>query len=143
MICRDMVESDLIEVVAMEEEIFPQPWTREDFLHSIIMDTDIYLVVEENNEIIGYCGLWGVAGEGQINNVAVKEGYQSQGIGFYMLSQLISKGKRKGLKSFTLEVRESNKKAIALYEKLNFEISGIRKEFYNKPEENALIMWLR
>lgn len=143
MICRDMEERDLLEIVAIEEENFSQPWTREDFLHSIKKDSDIYLVIEENNEILGYCGLWGVAGEGQINNVAVKKSYQSKGIGLYMMSQLISTGKSQGLQAFTLEVRESNEKAIALYQKLNFEICGIRRGFYDKPKENALIMWLR
>ena len=60
-----------------------------------------------------------------------------------MLQELIAIGKNDGLSQYTLEVRVSNKKAIRLYEKLGFEEEGIRKEFYDKPVEDASIMWLR
>ncbi|WP_339366100.1 GNAT family N-acetyltransferase, partial [Vallitalea maricola] len=54
---------------------------------------------------------------------------------------LIYEGKKQGIISFTLEVRVSNKNAIKLYEKLGFKIAGLRKNFYDKPKEDAYIMW--
>ena len=105
---------------------------------------NIYLVAEnDQHEVVGYCGIWGVLDEGQITNVAVREEDQGKGIGYEMLQELIEIGKNEGLSQYTLEVRVSNKKAIRLYEKLGFEEEGIRKEFYDKPVEDASIMWLR
>lgn len=143
MLIRNMSENDLPQVHEMECDIFSKPWTKEDFKNSIQNRQNIYLVVEENNEVVAYCGLWGVAGEGQINNVAVKKTLRGRGIGFSMLSDLIEQGKKQGLEAFTLEVRVSNKSAIALYHKLGFKDAGVRKNFYEEPKEDALIMWLQ
>ncbi|QHQ59922.1 ribosomal protein S18-alanine N-acetyltransferase [Anaerocolumna sedimenticola] len=143
MLIREMQEKDLLRVHEMECSIFSKPWTVNDFKNSIQNRQNIYLVVEEEDQIIAYCGLWGVAGEGQINNVAVKKSLRGRGIGHAMLSALIGQGKKKGLGAFTLEVRVSNESAIALYHKLDFKDAGIRKNFYEEPTEDALIMWLQ
>ena len=143
MLIREMQEKDLLMVHEMECSIFTKPWTADDFKKSFQNHQNIYLVVEEEDQIIAYCGLWGVAGEGQINNVAVKKEIRGCGIGYAMLSVLIKKGKEDGLDAFTLEVRVSNEAAITLYHKLGFKDSGIRKNFYEEPAEDALIMWLR
>mgnify|MGYP000936757697 CR=1 FL=1 len=139
---RPMVEEDIPYVHEIECKIFSMPWSQEDFRKSLQDNNNIYLVVEEDAKIIAYCGLWGVAGEGQINNVAVDPSYRNQGIGKLMLQALIDMGRSKELTSFTLEVRVSNRPAIALYHKLGFEDAGIRKGFYDAPKEDALIMWL-
>ncbi|WMJ85899.1 ribosomal protein S18-alanine N-acetyltransferase [Anaerocolumna sp. MB42-C2] len=143
MLIREMQEKDLLIVHEMECSIFSKPWTVDDFKNSIQNRQNIYLVVEEEGQIIAYCGLWGVAGEGQINNVAVKKEIRDHGIGYAMLSALIEKGKKNGIDAFTLEVRVSNEAAITLYHKLDFKDAGIRKNFYEEPTEDALIMWLR
>lgn len=143
MIIRHMKETDLPAVYDIEYSIFSMPWTIKDFQDSLKDENNLYLVVEEKDEIVAYCGLWGVAGEGQINNVAVKENYRRFGIAYAMLKELIEGGKKKGLTDFTLEVRVSNLPAITLYHKLGFEDAGIRKKFYEAPTEDALIMWLR
>ena len=143
MIIRNMLETDLSAVHEMECCIFSKPWSMNDFRESIKEEQNLYLVVEEKDEITAYCGLWGVAGEGQINNVAVKKDLRGRGIAYAMLRDLIERGKEQGLTSFTLEVRMSNLPAITLYHKLGFEDAGIRKNFYEAPAEDALIMWLR
>lgn len=143
MIIRNMLETDLSAVHEMECCIFSKPWSMSDFSESIKEEQNLYLVVEENHEIAAYCGLWGVAGEGQINNVAVNETLRGRGIAYAMLKELIERGKEKGLTAFTLEVRVSNLPAITLYHKLGFEDAGVRKNFYEAPAEDALIMWLR
>ena len=141
---RLMVEEDLDAVSDIENQLFSKPWTKQDFLNSMENMHNIYIVAEnDQKEIVGYCGVWGVVDEGQITNVAVKESEQGKGIGYALLSKLIEIGKEEGLLEFTLEVRVSNEKGIGLYKKLGFVEEGIRKNFYEAPVEDALIMWLR
>lgn len=139
---RKMMEADLVEVCKIEQETFSQPWCREDFLSALRNQSNDYLVAVSEQEIIGYCGYWGIAGEGDIYNVAVKTEKRGQKVGYYMLEELIKCAKSRGIASLTLEVRESNEAAIRLYRSLGFEQSAIRKDFYTKPKENAVIMWL-
>lgn len=142
MIIRRMYEQDLLRVVEIEDSIFSRPWTKKDFSDSIADSNNIYLVVEEQGAIVAYCGLWGVAGEGQINNVAVIKSYRGRGIARDMMKSLLEMGRKHGIEAFTLEVRVSNQPAIALYHRLGFKDSGIRRNFYEAPDEDALIMWL-
>lgn len=138
---RKMEEKDIGQIAEIEKRIFSRPWLRKDFFDSLQNPNHLYAVAEEQNKIFGYCGLWNVVGEGQITNVAVIEEARQKGIGYGMLSYLIDWGKEEKIQAYTLEVRESNIKAIRLYEKLGFRIEGIRKNFYDLPEENAIIMW--
>lgn len=138
---RRMEEKDLDQVVVIEKDTFSMPWSREDFLSSINHPSHIYVVASQDNVIYGYCGMWGIVGEGQINNVAVKKEFQGKGIGLSLVQFLLEEGYKQGLEVFTLEVRESNLSAIHVYEKVGFENVGIRKNFYDKPKENAVIMW--
>ena len=138
---RAMQEEDLEQVCAIECDNFTMPWSRESFLDSIHNSNYIYLVAEQKQKIVGYCGIWGIVGEGQITNVSVKKTFQRQGVANTLLGACLEKGNEMGLASYTLEVRESNCGAIALYEKLGFQQVGIRKNFYDKPKEHAIIMW--
>lgn len=142
MLVRYMNEEDLGDVHTIEDSIFSQPWKIEDFRQSLYNPNNLYLVVEEQDVILGYCGLWGVVGEGQITNVAVAKQYRGRHVAEVMLTKLIELGRKQGLEAFTLEVRESNRAAITLYHKLGFKDAGVRKNFYEAPVENALIMWL-
>lgn len=141
---RLMTEEDVDSVVQIEQQLFSKPWTKQDFMNSMSDRHNIYVVAEdEKQEVIGYCGIWGVLDEGQITNVAVRPDAQGQGIGYEMLSELLRIGKNEGLQQYTLEVRVSNSRAISLYKRLGFEEEGIRKNFYEKPVEDGIIMWLR
>lgn len=142
MVVRKMEEKDINKVCIIEQQNFSHPWKFRDFLNSCTNDENLYLVAAEKDEVVGYCGLWGVSGEGQINNVSVQDTYQNRGIGYMMLSGLIKEGMRMGLEAFTLEARVSNTAAIKLYHKLGFQDAGIRKGFYDSPKEDAVIMWL-
>lgn len=99
------------------------------------------MVVEIDGEIIAYAGLWKIFDEGHITNIAVKDSYRNKGVGKGLMSSLLTNTAKIGIDSFTLEVRRSNIGAIKLYESLGFEVAGIRKNFYDKPNEDALIMW--
>lgn len=143
MIIRRMRSDDLSEVVRIENDNFSMPWSMKSFEDSLSRDYNIYLVAEEDGKIAGYCGMLLSPFEGQINNVCVDKAFRCRGIGSKMLKSLLETGKERGITEFTLEVRKSNEKAIALYEKLGFVSEGIRKGFYDRPKEDAVIMWIR
>lgn len=143
MVIQIMTVDDLNQVAAIEQSIFSEPWSRQDFLQSLQDENNLYLVAKQQGEVIGYCGYWGVAGDGYIYNVAVKPEHRRQQVGLLMLKELIKLGKEMGITAFSLEVRVTNLAAITLYERLGFTSAGIRKDFYSKPNEDAVIMWLR
>ena len=140
---RKMTETDLPKVCAIELETFSDPWSGEDFHDSMVEPNNGYLIAEIDGIVAGYCGYWGIAGEGYIYNVAVKQEYRRHRIGYQMLQTLLEQSADRGITSFTLEVRASNTAAIHLYESLGFQGVGVRKDFYSKPKEDAVIMWLK
>jgi len=142
MIIRKMTEADLPEVYAIECDSFSEPWSMQDFAKCLKEPNNYYIVVESDGKIVAYCGYWGVVGEGHIFNVAVKKEYRQKGIGYQMMKALLSEAVNRGITSFTLEVRASNEPALRLYESLGFKRVGIRRDFYSKPREDAVIMWL-
>ena len=85
---RPMAEEDLDQVCEIENALFSKPWSAEDFNGSINDDSDLYLVIEVKGKILGYCGLWSVLEEGQINNVAIRKDYHRYGLGYKMLDYL-------------------------------------------------------
>jgi len=141
MIIREMEEADLEEVSAIERDTFSEPWSKSSFLEAISNQNNHYLVAVIDGAVVGYCGYYGIAGEGYIYNVAVSAKFRGRGIGYRMMCELIRHAQDRGISSLTLEVRKSNISAINLYKKLGFVEAGIRKDFYTKPAEDALIMW--
>lgn len=140
---RRMKAEDVPTVSRLEEETFSMPWSAESFLHMIDREDAAYFVAEEDGKILGGCGLLLIAGEGNITNVVVAPQARRRGIATGLLTYLLSEGDRAGLNAYTLEVRVSNAAAIGLYEKLGFVSEGIRPNFYEKPREDAVIMWKR
>jgi len=138
-----MTEADLSEVFAIEQETFSDPWSEGDFLSALNEANNGYLIAETEGKVVGYCGYWGIVGEGYIYNVALKKEFRRQQVGQLMLKTLLEQSLKQGIASFTLEVRCSNEAAIHLYESLGFERAGLRKNFYSKPKEDAVIMWLK
>lgn len=139
----EMQMKDLPEVAGIEESIFSQPWSENGFAASLQSKDTLYLVARMNGEIAGYCGLLQSFDEADITNVAVKESCRRRRVAETMLTELIRRGAERGIAAFTLEVRCSNAGAIALYEKLGFLNCGVRRNFYEKPVEDAVIMWKR
>ena len=140
-IIRNMKEKNLEQVCEIENHTFSAPWSFLSYQQAISNRNNIFLVAEENGEILGYCGCLGVIGEGQITNVAVKKEYRGQNIGFQLMERLLKDGEKKGIQAFTLEVRVSNYNALKLYDRLGFSREGIRKNYYTAPREDAVIMW--
>lgn len=142
MIIRRMKPEDAKEVAVIEKEVFSLPWSEKSFEDAVLKESNIYVVAEEDGVIVGYAGAWGVFGEADITNVCVRMDYRRQGIAEQLLRFLIEEGKKDNVAIFFLEVRESNAGAIALYEKLGFQNIGVRKNFYEKPVENGIVMSL-
>ena len=142
MIIRRMVPGDTEAAAGLEAENFSEPWSANSFMEEIIKDTSLYLVACEEDTLVGVCGLVASFDEGEVLNVSVKKECRKQGIALRMLQQLLEEAECMGIKHFTLEVREGNVPARALYEKLGFVCEGIRPGFYRNPTENAAIYWL-
>ena len=142
-IIKPLTEEYVDQVCVLEEEAFSMPWHRESFLEMIANENACYLVALIGEEVVASCGLRHIVGEGEITNVVTKGTMRGKGIGRQILLQLLEEGAKMGAEDFTLEVRVSNAPAIHLYESLGFVSEGIRKNFYEEPTEDALIMWKR
>ena len=134
-----MEYSEIERVAEIEAECFSMPWSRQAFEEELHLDTAICLVAHYNGEVAGFINGRIVLDEFYINNVAVVQSYRGKGIGERLICDL---GKYlKNIVSFiTLEVRESNIPAQNLYEKCGYSVVGKRKNFYEKPPENAILM---
>ena len=143
LVIKPLTEEYVDQVCILEEEAFSMPWHKESFLEMIQNPNACYLVGILENEVVASCGLRNIVGDGEITNVVTKGFWRGKGIGKQMLLQLLEEGSNMGVEAFTLEVRKSNHTAIGLYEKLGFVTEGIRKNFYEDPIEDALIMWKR
>lgn len=143
LVIKPLTEEYVDQVCVLEEEAFSMPWHKESFLEMIQNPDACYLVCLIDEEVVASCGLRNIVGDGEITNVVTKDTMRSKGIGKKMLLQLLEEGTKMGVEAFTLEVRTSNDAAIHLYESLGFVREGIRKNFYEEPTEDALIMWKR
>ncbi len=142
MIFRLMESTDAEAAAALEAENFSEPWSANAFMEEIHKESSIYMVAYDEEALVGTCGLVTSFDEGEVLNVSVRKEYRRQGIALQLLQSLLEEGRQKGIRHFTLEVREGNVAARTLYEKLGFVCEGIRPNFYRNPTENAAIYWL-
>lgn len=140
---RPLELADVPRLVHMEREIFTLPWSEQNFKDLIGREYCLYLVAVEEEQIVGCSGMTILGEEGDIDKVMVCAEGRRRGIASCLLGQLLAEGRKRGIKEFTLEVRVRNTGAIRLYEKFGFTAEGVRPGFYEKPSEDALIMWLR
>jgi [ribosomal protein S18]-alanine N-acetyltransferase len=143
LVIRLMQEEDIDQIVEIEKLSFATPWSKESFyneLHNNQFAT--YLVLEDEEKIIGYCGVWIIVDEAHITNIAVLPDYRGKKLGDALLANVIKTAKEMGARSVTLEVRVSNIVAQNLYRKFGFENGGIRKGYYTDNLEDALVMWV-
>lgn len=168
MMIRRMIPEDVKQVAAIEAQCFSIPWSEKSFLDSLDREDTIFLVAVQSEEmeleeicaagaaseitesgpvlygiggqILGYIGMYISFEEGEITNVAVCPDYRTQGIGNLLVTAMQAAGREKNLERIVLEVRVSNEKAISVYTKNGFTELGIRKNFYEMPTEDAIIM---
>src|SRR5690606_25175886 len=102
-----------------------------------------YFVIEDNEQIFGYCGLWVIVDQAQITNIAILPKYRGKKYGELLFTYVLAKAKEKGAKELTLEVRVSNIVAQKLYKKYGLVPVGVRKNYYVDNQEDALLMWVK
>ena len=142
MMIRRMEKRDLLQVEAIETALFSDAWSEqgfEDTLNSPYVSS-LVAIDEAEDTILGYIIMYVSFEEGEISNVAVAKSAQNRGIGSALMQAILEKGLEESVTRFILEVRVSNTPAIALYKKFGFTEIGIRRDFYEKPREDALIM---
>lgn len=131
------------QVEELEKVCFSLPWTWEMLMSQLPDDEHEFLAaVDENEKLLGYVGMMTVLDEGYISNVAVDPACRRQGIGEALIRELLERCRLRQLSFVTLEVREHNEPAIGLYSKMGFVPVGLRKNYYEAPRENALLMTL-
>lgn len=137
---RDAREDDLDALEELERLCFSLPWTREQLMGQLPNADHEFLLAEYDGAVTGYIGMMCVLDEGYISNVAVSPDYRRRGIGRLLVSEMLSRAEKKNLSFATLEVREHNESAIALYASAGFCPVGRRKNYYERPREDALLM---
>lgn len=164
MLIRGMTTEDIPQVAKIETECFSVPWSEKSFADSLKREDTIFLVCEEeknkeihdihgenseklqnepnisDKKIIGYIGMYLSFEEGEITNVAVTSSARKKGVGNALINAIKEFAKQQNIQRIILEVRASNTPAITLYEKNGFVFVGKRKNFYEKPVEDANIM---
>lgn len=136
-------EKHIHKLAEIEAKLFSQPWSEKSFADLLAHDYCHYLVAEKDGEAIGFIGMTVSFGEGEIDKVMVDPDDQRQGVADALMDALFQLGEGLGVQAYTLEVRVSNAPAIRLYEKHGFLSEGVRPGFYEKPKEDALILWKR
>ena len=140
-----MGSEDLPEILAIEKESFVSPWSEGMFRNELKMTYSQCLVARirqgEKSIIGGYIIFWIVADEAHLHNLAVKKEFRRQGLAKHFMDTMKEISGQLGLKTQTLEVRESNLAAIELYRKCGFIVKGRRLLYYTDTQEDALIMW--
>lgn len=142
-VVRFALPEDIPGIEALEKACFSMPWTQAMLERQLSSKTGIFIVAEgENGAILGYAGMNCVLDECYIANVAVAPNSRRLGLGDMLVSRLVEEARRLGMAFITLEVRAGNVPAAALYEKHGFRTMGRRKNYYEAPREDALLMTL-
>lgn len=140
-----MNETHINGVYELSKECFATPWTLDSINNELNNSLAKYVIAQDSStgDVIGFVGVWIIAGEGDITNIAVSSKYRKQGIASNLLIKLFEVCKTFDCNDITLEVRYSNVPAQNLYKKFGFKEEGLRKGYYSDNGEDALIMWKR
>jgi len=137
---RRMTEQDVDAVVAIEEQVFTLPWSKESYLGELKNQFATYLVCDKEAQVAGYVGIWVVFEEAHITNVAVAPQWRGQGLGRVLMEEAEKVARQKNALRILLEVRPSNYAALSLYQSLGYMETGRRKGYYSDNGEDAIIM---
>ena len=133
---------DVAELLFIEEAQFPEPWTKGMLLDEISnTETRRYTVAVLDKRIVGYLGVMFVLDELHVNTIGVLPGFEGRGIASSLLDDAWRDAKERGIKRATLEVATSNTRAQQLYYRYGFKPVGVRKNYYERTGEDALILW--
>ena len=137
---RRISENDIETVAALEAQIFPDPWSVKSIQDTYGNKSALILGAYQEEALIGYVIFYYVLDEGEIARIAVSPQYRRQGVADQIFAGLLGFCAEKSIERILLDVRISNEPAIAFYRKSGFVEDGIRKNFYENPKEDALLM---
>ena len=135
-----MREAQVEQIAAIERETFSLPWDEDAVRAELSNPLSLWLTAEEGDLVVGYVGSQTCFDDTDILNVAVRPDFRRRGIAEALLRALEPLLCERGSRRITLEVRASNTAALALYEKLGYQSVGLRKNYYEKPREDARIL---
>ena len=135
-----MNESHVSSVAQLEKLCFSDPWSERSIASELANPLSCWLVAMDGDQLAGYVGSQTVLGESDMMNIAVSPDYRRRGIAQSLVEALVASLKALDSHCLTLEVRDSNGPAIALYESLGYIQVGLRPNYYHKPKEDALIL---
>lgn len=140
---RKMQESDLEEVLIVENLSFQAPWTKNIFLKELADNPNAsYFVLKIGNLLVGYAGLWLSSKLAQVTNIAIHPAYRRKQLGEKLFRYLCHYAILQGAQQLSLEVRASNIAAQKMYRKFGLVPAGIHKRYYTDNDEDAIIMWV-
>lgn len=137
-----MRPQDCHEVWMLQRECFSVPWSEDSIESMMNVPGYHHLIIRQGERLVGYIGMKMVLDEADITNVAVAPDCRRQGLGRQLLGGLLEKARQEHIVRIFLEVRASNEAAFSLYEQAGFQQVDVRKNYYEKPREDArLMMW--
>ncbi len=142
-VLRPMTSGDIADLCAIEREVFSDPWPQSAFRELLGVANRVNLVLELSGQIVGYIMAQCVADEVQIQNVAVRAVWQRRGFGAILLRCAEEEGQARGALCSILDVRGQNVAALALYERFGYRMIGRRRNYYQRPVDDALILFRR
>jgi [ribosomal protein S18]-alanine N-acetyltransferase len=139
-VLRAMTAADIPIVLAIEHESYTVPWSEATF-RSLLRRRDAELIVAEaGGAVIGYAIFWTVLDQSELGNVAVTGSWRGRGIGHRLVAAVLDRAEQRGVREVFLEVRPSNTAARSLYERFGFAPVGRRRNYYQEPAEDALVL---
>ena len=137
----DTTQTQLEQIEKIEQQCFSCPWTLDQLRSQLSDERHVFLAaVDAGGTVLGYVGMMFVLDEGYISNVAVAPAYRRQGVADALIAALMRRAEELALAFVTLEVRAGNEPAKSLYAKHGFVPVGRRKNYYDLPKEDAILM---
>lgn len=140
-----MRADDLFEVQAIENDVYPYPWTRGNFLDSLYSGYECWTLRQASGMLVGYFLMMLAVDEAHLLNISVRRDRHGRGIGKTLLDQIVALARSRGMTSILLEVRPSNARALAVYQRYGFAVIGLRNGYYPAARgvrEDAIVMKL-
>jgi ribosomal-protein-alanine N-acetyltransferase len=135
---------DVPALLELERRSFSHPWTVRHFREALTDERTDVLVLRGRQgaatAIVGYCIVQTVVDEAHIHDLAVHEDLRRQGLARWLLGVTLGRAAREGARRAYLEVRQSNWPAVRLYRSLGFEVVSVRRDYYERPSEDALVL---
>lgn len=132
--------ADLPRMVRIERASFPLPWSETAFRAVMRRQSGRVIVAEVQEQVVGYAVVWFTAEEGELGDIAVHPDRRRRGVGRILVEAVVEEARRRGAEQLFLQVRESNRAALRLYDGAGFRKVGRRRRYYRSPTEDALVL---